>query len=88
MTTAEIGKFLVVCALASELYYPTYYGATSSKDSKLAREAAHYKVNYERILREAREHFAKKPTKAKASSTLPTSAKTNGEGNGKKVKKR
>jgi hypothetical protein len=50
MTTAEIGKFLVVCALASEFYFPAYYGATSSKDSKLVREAVHYKVNCERIL--------------------------------------
>jgi ParB family chromosome partitioning protein len=56
MTTAEIGKFLIVCALASDLYCPTYVaGGALAKDSNLAREAAHYKVNSERILRELKE---------------------------------
>jgi hypothetical protein len=56
MTTAEIGKFLIVCALASDLYCPTYVGGGMlTKDSNLAREAVHYKVNAERILRELKE---------------------------------
>jgi hypothetical protein len=49
MTTAETGRFLVVCALASELYLPTYYNAPSSKDTKLAMDAAHYKVNSQKL---------------------------------------
>ncbi len=78
MTMAEIGKFLVVCALAGELYFPTYYGSTSSKDSKLSREAAHYKVNCDRTLREVREKLTSKPAKSKPK--LQTSAKTDGKG--------
>src|SRR5439155_25016891 len=42
MTAADIGKFLVVCALASDLYCVTYLsGATLAKDSKLAEAAKH-----------------------------------------------
>src|SRR5581483_11857205 len=32
MTTAEIGTFLVVCTLASKLYFLTYRGSTSLKE--------------------------------------------------------
>lgn len=61
MTTAEIGRFLVVCALASELYCPSYLsGATLSKDSKLAQEVPHYKVNADKLLREVKASLAKK----------------------------
>jgi hypothetical protein len=64
MTTAGIGKFLIVCALASDLYCPTYVGGVVlTKDSSLAREAAHYKVNAERILRELKEKLASKTGK-------------------------
>ncbi len=70
MTTAEIGKFLIVCALASDLYCPTYVGGMLPKDSNLAREAAHYKVNAERILCELKEKPASKTGK-----NSPTSAK-------------
>jgi hypothetical protein len=59
MTTAEIGKFLVVCALASELYFPTYYSGPSSKDSKLAREAGHYKVSSNGVLAQIRSDLTK-----------------------------
>ncbi|TAM79776.1 MAG: ParB/RepB/Spo0J family partition protein [Acidobacteria bacterium] len=80
MTTAEIGKFLMACALASELCFPTYYGSASSKDTKLTREAAHYKVNCDRVLREVREKIAPKPPKAKSDSTLQATAKPNRKG--------
>ena len=49
------------------------------KDSKLARESAHYKVCGEKILRELKEQMARKsaePNKPK----LQTSAKTKGAG--------
>jgi ParB family chromosome partitioning protein len=81
MTTSEIAKFLVVCALALELYSPTCYGAPSSKDSNLAKEAAHYKVKCERVLREVKEKLAPKPAKPTPNSKLQTSAR--GEGKGK-----
>jgi ParB family transcriptional regulator, chromosome partitioning protein len=76
MTTAEIGKFLILCALASDLYCPTYLsGAALPKDSKLAKEAAHYKVNAQRILREVQEKRLEKFSKPKAESKLQASAK-------------
>ena len=75
MTTAEIGRFLVVCALASDLYCPTYFsGAALTKDSRLAKEAAHYKVNADRVLRETRESSAKKSPKQNNRSKPQTSA--------------
>jgi hypothetical protein len=78
MTTAEIGKFLVVCALATEFYFPTYCSSASPKDSKLTREAAHYKVNCDRVLREVMEKLTPKP--AKPNSKLQTAAKPNRNG--------
>jgi ParB family chromosome partitioning protein len=76
MTRAEIGKFLMVCALASDLYCPTYLtGATLPKDSKLVKEAAHYRVNAQRILHEAREGLAKKSSRPKSPPKSPASAK-------------
>jgi ParB family chromosome partitioning protein len=64
MSTAETGRFLMVCALASDLYCPTYLsGATLPKDSKLAKEAAHYRVNADKIVREIRESLKKKSSK-------------------------
>ncbi|MGA3328209.1 MAG: hypothetical protein ABSF45_27480 [Terriglobia bacterium] len=64
MTTAETGRFLMVCALASDLYCPAYLsGATLPKDSKLAKEAAHYRINADKVFREIRDSFAKKSSK-------------------------
>jgi ParB family chromosome partitioning protein len=79
MTTAEIGKFLVVCSLSSELYFPTYYGSTSSKDTKLTKEAAHYKLNCDRLLREVKERLTPKPAKPKRDGKMQTSAKAKGK---------
>jgi hypothetical protein len=80
MTAAEIGNFLVTCALASELYFPTYYGSTSPKDTKLTREAGHYKVNCDRVLRVVREKLTTKGAKPKLASKLQTTEKSNGKG--------
>lgn len=62
MTPAELGKFLMFCALASELYFAPYI----SSGGRLAKEAEHYRVNAEKILREVKEKFAGKPSKAQA----------------------
>lgn len=83
MTTVEIGKFLVVCALANELYFPTYHGATSSKDTKLTREATHYKINCDRVLREVKEKPTQKPPNPKPRPKLQTTAKSSGKGKSK-----
>ena len=62
MTTAALGKFLMVCTLASDLYSPPYVsGGALMKDSKLAKAAAHYKVSAERILRELKERAIRQP---------------------------
>ena len=67
MTTAEIGKFLMVCALASDLYCPTYVGGgTLAKDSNLAKEAAHYKISAEQVLGELKEKRTPKLAKGKS----------------------
>src|SRR5207248_10838728 len=82
MTTAEIGRFLLVCALASDLYCPTYLsGATLTKDSKLAQEAAHYKINAGRLLCEVKERLAKKSRNENSKSKLQTPGKPKRNGN-------
>lgn len=75
MTAATLGKFLVLCAVASDLYCPTYVGgATLGKDSQLVKQAVHYKVNGERILRELKEQGSRKSAKPD-NHKLQTSAK-------------
>ena len=75
MTTAEIGRFLIVSALASDLYFPSYLSsATLSKDSTLAKEATHYKVSTGRVLQEVRERLAKTSPKQKNHSKPQLSA--------------
>jgi hypothetical protein len=83
MTAAELGRFLIVCALASDLYCPSYSsGAALPKDSKLAREAAHYKVKAESILQEVSERFTKKSSKQDGQSQPQNSHKRNRKGRG------
>jgi ParB family chromosome partitioning protein len=75
LTAADIGRFLVVCALATDLYCPTYMSSvTPVKDSNLAMAARHYKVNGERILRELKKRLAKKTSKPKNHSKPQLSA--------------
>jgi hypothetical protein len=46
MTPADLHRFLVVCALVSDLYCPGYDPRQSlGKDSNLARTAARYKID-------------------------------------------
>ena len=76
MTTAEIGRFLVVCALASNLYFPAYLSSAAlGKDSGLAKEAGHYKVNAKRILSEATAKLTKVSPKRKAATKPQPTAK-------------
>jgi len=50
MTAADIHRFLVVCALISDLYCPGYNPKQPlAKDSNLARTAARYKVDSAKI---------------------------------------
>ena len=75
MATAEIRRFLMVCALASDLYFPSYLSSAAlPKDSTLAKEAAHHKINANRVLREIRGSSAKQSPKPKTHSKSPLSA--------------
>src|SRR6266478_3471242 len=50
MKTADLNRFLVVCALVSDLYCPGYDPRESlAKDSNLARMAARYKIDCTKI---------------------------------------
>jgi hypothetical protein len=51
-TATDLNRFLVMCALASDLYCPGYNPRQSLvKDSNLARTAARYKVNTPLLIR-------------------------------------
>ena len=50
MSTADLHRFLVVCALASDLYCPGYNPKQSlPKDSNLARAAGRYKIDIAKV---------------------------------------
>ena len=61
MGTPEVHRFLVVCALMSDLYCPGYNpGQALAKDSKLARTAMRYKINIAQIAAAVRTELSKK----------------------------
>jgi hypothetical protein len=61
MGTPEVHRFLVVCALVSDLYCPGYNpGQALAKDSKLARAAMRYKINIAQIAASVRAELLKK----------------------------
>jgi hypothetical protein len=61
MTTADLHRFLVVCALVSDLYCPGYSPRQSlAKDSHLARTAARYKVDTTKITTTVRMELSSK----------------------------
>jgi ParB family transcriptional regulator, chromosome partitioning protein len=61
MNPADLHRFFVVCSLVGDLYTPTYSGAqTLSKDSNLARTAAHYKIDVTKVAAAVRAELTKK----------------------------
>ena len=61
MKTADLNRFLVVCALVSDLYCPGYDPKQSlAKDSNLARTAGRYKVDLAKVATNVRTELAKK----------------------------
>ena len=55
MTAADLHRFLVVCALVSDLYCPGYNPRQSlAKDSNLARTSARYRVDTSKIAAQVR----------------------------------
>ncbi len=78
MNLADLQRFLIVCSLVADLHMPTYSGTqTLSKDSNLARTAAHYKIDVIKVAATVRGELTKKKdtqTRAKKSKTRPSSA--------------
>ena len=72
--TADLNRFLVVCALVSDLYCPGYNAIqTLAKDSKLASTAARYKINRAKLATSVREEL--RNTKRKSANESVKSAK-------------
>lgn len=64
MTAADLNRFLVVCALVSDLYCPGYNPRQPlAKDSNLARAATRYKVDTTKMSATVRAELAKAATK-------------------------
>ncbi len=77
MKTAEVNRFLVACALVSNLYCPGYNPRQPlEKTSSLARTAARYKVDSAKIVTTVRAQLSEAKSKAKASSQPPTKVTT------------
>ncbi len=69
MSVHDLQHFLVVCALVSDLYCPAYNPSQSlTKDSNLARTAARYKIDTEKIAGAVRSALIEKKQKAKKES--------------------
>jgi len=78
MSTQEVQQFLVVCALASDLYCPGYNPRqTLAKDSNMARTAARYRIDTEKLSMTVREELSKPARRAtpKKSKTTRTKSK-------------
>src|SRR5437899_663759 len=69
MKLADLNRFLVVCALVSDLYCPGYNPRQSlAKDSNLARTAARCKIDSAKIAKAASAELSKPNGKLKKSS--------------------
>ena len=77
MSTQEVQRFLVVCALASDLYCPGYNPRQSlAKDTNLARTAARYKIDTAKLSAAVSKELSKSarettPKKSKATRGKP-----------------
>jgi len=61
MSTPDVQRFLIVCALASDLYCPGYNpGQALAKDSNLARTAVRYKVDVSKLAARVRSELSEK----------------------------
>jgi len=69
MSGADLHRFLVVCALVSDLYCPSYNPRQSlAKDSNLAQTAVRYKVDLAKIASTVRAELSKTGNKRKDST--------------------
>jgi hypothetical protein len=87
MKIAELNRFLVVCALVSDLYCPGYNPRQSlEKDSNLARAAARYKVDSAKIGAAVRAELSKTKNKATKQSQPANKLTTAKSPHGKRPK--
>lgn len=71
MTAADLNRFLVVCALVSDLYCPGYDPKQPlAKDSNLARTASRYKVDAPKITAAVRTEVLLKKNTSRTKSTI------------------
>jgi len=69
MKSADLNRFLVVCALVSDVYCPGYNPRQPlEKNSNLARTAAQYKVDVAKIAAGVRTELSKAKNKVKDKS--------------------
>ena len=69
MKSADLNRFLVICALVSDLYCPSYNPRQSlEKNSNLARAAARYKLDSAKIATAVRAELSKPAKKVKHGS--------------------
>ena len=69
MTAADLHRFLVLCALVSDLYCPGYNPRQSlAKDANLARAAARYKIDMPKTAMAIRIELSKPKTKVNEES--------------------
>jgi ParB family chromosome partitioning protein len=73
MSTEEVQHFLVVCALASDLYCPAYNPRQSlAKDSNLARTAVRCKIDTAKVSAAVREELSKPKKDGTVKKDKPT----------------
>ena len=72
MKAADLNRFLVVCALVSDLCCPGYNPRQSlAKDSNLARAAARYKIDAAKLATAVRVELSKPKSRAKHPAQQP-----------------
>ena len=77
MTAADLHRFLVVCALVSDLYCPGYNPRQSlAKDSNLARTAIRYKIDVGKVAAAVRADLTKNKKTKGGETNSKTSPKT------------
>src|SRR2546422_1549476 len=87
MKTADLHRFLVVCALVSDLYCPGYNPKqTLERDSNLARTAARYKVDTSQMVAGVRTELSKLNKASKQRAITPKTTQPSRASNRKRSK--
>ena len=87
MKAADLNRFLVVCALISDLYCPGYNPKqTLGRDSNLARTAARYKVDTSQMVAGLRTELSKLNKASKQRAISPKTTQPSRASNRKRSK--